>query len=157
MGYGQQIHGHDFVHKYAFIELFSPVQAVFVEESFVPTSIGLSLSTGLLWMVMGASNLPGSVSTHLFVRIRAISDLHRCLSDSHGNDLVVVEDKNIPGGEDLLVALQGCLDVSKEEGKLAATAAALKVAMHNLLIKKQYSVEKRELRKRSRNDRKQKL
>lgn len=137
--------------------ILSIIKVVSLEESFVPTRMGLSFSAGLLWMVMGASNLPGSVSSSLLVRLRVISVLGKCLPDSHEDGPLVLEDNDVPGGENLLTTLQGSLDASKDEETLAATAAALKVTMHNLLIKKQYCVEKRELRKKSRNDRKQKL
>lgn len=128
-----------------------------MDDSFVPTRIAMSSTAGLLWTAMGASNLPASVCSHLFVRLRVISGLHKCLLDSHGDGAFVLKDNDVPGGSTLLTTLEGSLDGSKEAQALAATAAALKVAMNNLLIKKQYSVEKRESRKKSRNDRKQKL
>lgn len=74
--------------------------------------------------------------------------------DSGEVESTVLEDKDIPGGMQLLEKLQGSAEI-KEEVVLAA-AETLKTAMRNLLIKKQYSVEKREFRKRGRNDRKTK-
>ncbi|KAK7843915.1 trna (guanine-n(7)-)-methyltransferase non-catalytic subunit wdr4 [Quercus suber] len=52
----------------------------------------------------------------------------------------------------LLEKLQG--SVSVEEKVFLAAAEAVKTSMSNLLVKKQYSTEKREFRKRARNDRK---
>ncbi|KAJ6827099.1 putative tRNA (guanine-N(7)-)-methyltransferase non-catalytic subunit WDR4 [Iris pallida] len=132
------------------------LKTVYMEESFIPTSLSLSSSAKRLWVIMGASNLPSPGSSQLLTRVRVVSNLDQFLLDPHGCDPIILEDNDIPGGENLLTRLQGSLYASKEEATLAATASALKVAMHNLLIKKQYSEEKRELRKRSRNDRKQK-
>ncbi|KAJ6852257.1 putative tRNA (guanine-N(7)-)-methyltransferase non-catalytic subunit WDR4 [Iris pallida] len=132
------------------------LKTVYMEGSFIPTSLGLSPSAKQLWVVMGASNLPSPGSTQLLARVRVISGLDHFVLKPHGCDPIILEDEDVPGGEDLLRKLQGSLDASKEEVTLAATASALKASMHNLLIKKQYSAEKRELRKRSRNDRKQK-
>ena len=95
------------------------MQVVSLEDSFVPSRIGL-VCLSHFWS-------------------------SQTCSDSDGDGPVVLEDNEIAGGENLLAALQGSLDVSKEVGTLAAT---LKAAMHNLLIKQQYSVEKRELRKK---------
>ena len=67
-----------------------------------------------------------AASTSLLVPLRVISGLHKRLSDSDGDGPVVLEDNEIPGGENLLATLQGSLFVSKEEGTLAATAAVLK-------------------------------
>lgn len=64
----------------------------------------------------------------------------------------VLEDEQIPGGTKLLEQLQG--KVSVEESVMSATAEAVRAAMSSLLMKKQYSDEKREFRKRSRNDKK---
>ncbi|KAF8111776.1 hypothetical protein N665_0073s0125 [Sinapis alba] len=111
-------------------------------ESFIPTSISLSTSTRLLWMVSGASNgsnHPG------YSRVRVIS----CIETE---PLVVLEDEQIPGGVKLLEQLQG--KVSIEESVMSAAAEAVRAAMSSLLMKKQYSDEKREFRKRTRNDKK---
>jgi tRNA (guanine-N(7)-)-methyltransferase subunit TRM82 len=62
----------------------------------------------------------------------------------------VLEDAEVPHGQKLLLALQGSLDASKQEEVLAA----LKVSMHKMLVKKNYSEDRREQRKRGRNDKK---
>ncbi|CAG7908937.1 unnamed protein product [Brassica rapa] len=97
----------------------------------------LSTSTRLLWMVSGASSG--------YSRVRVISYIETEPSS-------VLEDEQIPGGTKLLEQLQG--KVSVEESVMSATAEAVRAAMSSLLMKKQYSDEKREFRKRSRNDKK---
>ncbi|EOA40502.1 hypothetical protein CARUB_v10009228mg [Capsella rubella] len=111
-------------------------------ESFIPTSISVSASTRLLWMVSGASNLPGSNHPG-FSRVRVIS----CIESSS-----ILEDEHIPGGTKLLEQLQGKVPI--EESVMSAAAEAVRAAMSSLLMKKQYSEEKREFRKRTRNDKK---
>ncbi|KAF8111562.1 hypothetical protein N665_0074s0090 [Sinapis alba] len=109
-------------------------------ESFIPTSIALSTST--LWMVSGASNgsnQPG------YSRVRVIS----CIESEPSS---VLEDEQIPGGTKLLEKLQG--KISIEESVMIAASEAVRTAMSGLLMKKQYSEEKREFRKRTRNDKK---
>lgn len=117
-------------------------------EAFIPTSLGSSSTSDLLWMVMGVSNLGGSDTASL-ARVRAISGF-----GSVEHEASMLADSEIPGGEKLLQKLQGNLSI--EEEVFSRAAEAVKTAMHNLLIKKQYSVEKRELRKRGRNDKKNK-
>ncbi|KAF3612227.1 hypothetical protein DY000_02044284 [Brassica cretica] len=112
-------------------------------ESFMPTSISLSTSTTLLWMVSGASN--GSNHPTGYSRVRVISGIETGPSS-------VLEDELIPGGTKLLEKLQG--KVSVEESVMSAAAEAVRAAMSSLLMKKQYSDEKREFRKRGRNDKK---
>ncbi|CAN6903285.1 unnamed protein product [Brassica oleracea] len=109
-------------------------------ESFIPTSISLSTST--LWMASGASNGPNQLG---YSRIRAIS----CIESEKSS---ILEDEQIPGGTKLLEKLQG--KVSIEESVMIAASEAVRAAMSSLLMKKQYSEEKREFRKRSRNDKK---
>ncbi|KAI4349489.1 hypothetical protein L6164_010072 [Bauhinia variegata] len=116
--------------------------------AFVPTSLGNGASTGILWMVTGVSNLPGS-SCPSFARVRAISGF-----DVEQEPTVVEHDK-IPGGEQLLENLQGSASV--DDAVFLAAAEAVKTAMCNLLIKKQYPAENRESKKRTRNDKKFKL
>ncbi|KAL5796675.1 hypothetical protein ACOSQ2_001495 [Xanthoceras sorbifolium] len=120
-------------------------------ENFIPTSLANSSSTGLLWMVTGVSNLPGfdfpSVS-----RVRVISGFNKSSPDCLEHEPLVLEDSDIPGGMKLLEKLQGSVKV--EEKVFSAAAEAVKTAMCNLLIKKQYSSDKREYRKRTRNDKK---
>jgi len=113
-------------------------------ESFIPTSIAVSASSRLLWMVSGASNLPGSNHPG-FSRVRVIS----CLETESSS---ILEDEQIPGGTKLLEQLQG--KVTIEESVMSAAAEAVRAAMSSLLMKKQYSEEKREFRKRTRNDKK---
>ncbi|KAK3193752.1 hypothetical protein Dsin_025062 [Dipteronia sinensis] len=122
-------------------------------ENVIPTSLASSSCTGLLWMVTGVSNLPGfdcpSVS-----RVKVISGFNKSSLDSLEHEPLPLEDNDILGGTKLLEKLQGSVTV--DEKVFTAAAEALKAAMCNLLIKKQYSVEKREFRKRTRNDRKTK-
>lgn len=115
-------------------------------EIFIPTSLGFG--SEYLWIVTGVSNLQGLDSLSL-ARIRVISGFKKS-----ANEPILLEDTEIPGGEKLLEKLQGSVLIEKEV--FSATAEAVKTAMSNLLIKKQYSVEKREFRKRSRNDKKSK-
>lgn len=115
-------------------------------ETFIPTSLGFG--SEYLWIVTGVSNLQGLVSLSL-ARIRVISGFK-----NSANEPSLLEDTEIPGGEKLLEKLQGSVLIEKEV--FSAAAEAVKTAMSNLLIKKQYSVEKREFRKRSRNDKKSK-
>lgn len=123
-------------------------------ENFIPTSLGISSTAELLWIVTGVSNLQGFNSSTSLARVRAISGLRKVDPETGELEPVVLEDKGIPCGSKLLEKLQGSLSI-KDEVFLAA-AETLKTAMHHLLIKKQYSTEKREYRKRGRNDRKTK-
>ncbi|KAG6434957.1 hypothetical protein SASPL_106602 [Salvia splendens] len=120
-------------------------------ETFIPTSISAASSVPLLWMVMGASSLSATDST-LLARVRVVSGLGADHSEPIVPETSVVEDKEVPGGEPLLQALQGRLTINEEAS--LTTAEAVKTAMHNLLIKKQYSAERRDFRKRGRNDKK---
>ncbi|XP_031253063.1 tRNA (guanine-N(7)-)-methyltransferase non-catalytic subunit wdr4-like [Pistacia vera] len=120
-------------------------------ENFIPTSLGSSSSVGLLWMVTGVSNVPGFDYSSLS-RVKVISGFNKNSADSVENEPTVLEDNDIPGGMELLKKLQGSVCV--EEKVFLAAAEAVKTSICNLLIKKQYSSEKREFRKRTRNDRK---
>ncbi|KAI3801016.1 hypothetical protein L1987_29116 [Smallanthus sonchifolius] len=122
-----------------------------IEEEFIPTSLGTSLTSDFLWMVMGVSNLPGFSSSSL-ARVRVISGLTKQNSESGDNHYNILEDKQVPCGEQLLEQLQGSLSIDKYV--FSAAAEAVKTSMRNLLIKKQYSSERREFRKRGRNDKK---
>ncbi|XP_010481572.1 PREDICTED: tRNA (guanine-N(7)-)-methyltransferase non-catalytic subunit wdr4 [Camelina sativa] len=113
-------------------------------ESFIPTSISVSAATRLLWMVSGASNLPGSNHPG-FSRVQVIS----CIETESSS---ILGDEHIPGGTKLLEQLQGKVPI--EESVMSAAAEAVRAAMSSLLMKKQYSDEKREFRKRTRNDKK---
>ncbi|XP_041018737.1 tRNA (guanine-N(7)-)-methyltransferase non-catalytic subunit wdr4-like [Juglans microcarpa x Juglans regia] len=122
-------------------------------ETFIPTSSRASFSAGLLWMVAGVSNLRGFDHPSL-ARVRIISGFNKSNLDPQEFEPIVLKDNEIPGGYKLLEKLQG--SVAVEEKVFLAAAEAVKAAMSNLLVKKQYSVEKREFRKRTRNDRKTK-
>lgn len=104
-------------------------------------------------MVTGASNLRGSDLSSLS-RVKVISVFKKKSPDASGQEAVVLEDTEIPGRGKLLEKLQGSISI--DEKVFLAAADAVKTAMCNLLIKKQYSVEKREFRKRTRNDKKTK-
>ncbi|KAL5561703.1 hypothetical protein UlMin_031450 [Ulmus minor] len=119
--------------------------------TFIPTSLGTNSSTGLLWMVTGVSNLRGFDNPSL-VRVRVIYGFKKSNSVWAQPEPSVLEDDEIPGGRKLLENLQGSL--SFDEEVFTAAAEAVKTAMSNLLIKKQYSSEKREFRKKTRNDKK---
>ena len=84
--------------------------------------------------------------------MRVLSGFLKYNPDSADSELHVLGDNEVPGAEKLLEKLQG--SVSIDEKVFQAAAEAVKTAMCNLLIKKQYSTEKREFRKRGRNDRK---
>lgn len=104
-------------------------------------------------MVAGVSNLRGFDHPSL-ARVRVISGFRESSLCSLEHEPTVLEDNEIPGGDKLLEKLQGSLSVG--ENVFLAAAEAVKTAMSNLLVKKQYSAEKRDLRKRTRNDRKSK-
>ncbi|KAK7336772.1 hypothetical protein VNO77_17320 [Canavalia gladiata] len=127
-------------------QTLSVAKVVYVGEAFVPTCLGSSSpSTGNLWMVSGVSSLPGCNYPSL-ARVRVISGI------DVEQEPAVLGDDNIPGGEKLLETLQGTASV--DENAFLAAAEAVKTAMCNLLIKKQYPAENRETRKKTRNDRK---
>ncbi|KAL1351520.1 hypothetical protein HN51_015439 [Arachis hypogaea] len=117
-------------------------------EAFVPTCLGFSPAEGKLWMVTGVSSLPACNYPPL-ARVRVISAI-----DAE-QEPVVLGDDEIPGGEKLLETLQGSASV--DESAFLAAAEAVKTAMRNLLIKKQYPADNRESRKKTRNDRKLKM
>lgn len=119
-------------------------------ENFVPTNLGSSSSSGLLWMVTGAANLP-RFDHPSASRVKVISGFKKS-SSPEAVEANVLEDDDIPGGVKMLEKLQGSASV--EEKVFVTVAEAVKTAMCNLLIKKQYSVEKREFRKSTRNDKK---
>lgn len=118
-----------------------------IGEDFIPTSLSTSVISEFLWMVMGVSNLPGSDSSSL-----ARVHVTKCDSESGDDHYHILEDKQVPYGEELLQQLQGSLSIDKQV--FSAAAEAVKTSMRNLLIKKQYSSERREFRKRGRNDKK---
>ncbi|CAA0828092.1 Transducin/WD40 repeat-like superfamily protein [Striga hermonthica] len=119
------------------------------DEAFIPTCIGAPSSASILWMVMGASTSQSKDSTPV-ARVRAISDF-----GTKNGPLIVLGDHEIPGSEPLLQELQGKMLIGEEA--FSTAAEAVKTAMRNLLIKKQYSTERRELKKKGRNDKKNKM
>ncbi|EEF37605.1 tRNA (guanine-N(7)-)-methyltransferase non-catalytic subunit wdr4 [Ricinus communis] len=128
------------------------IKVVFVMgENFIPTSLGSSSSAELIWMVTGVSKLQGSDHNSL-ARVRVLSGFTKSIPDSTDGELHVLGDNEVPGAEKLLEKLQGSVFI--DEKVFQAAAEAVKTAMCNLLIKKQYTTEKREFRKRGRNDRK---
>lgn len=129
-------------------ELFLFLQVVRIDgETFIPTSLGAgAASAEFLWLVMGVSSLNASESGSL-ARVRVLSGFGK--TDQEPSFL---EDKDVPGGEAILQKLQGDLCIKTEV--FLTAAEAVKTAMRNLLIKKQYSAERREFRKRGRNDKK---
>ncbi|EER90882.1 hypothetical protein BDA96_01G096200 [Sorghum bicolor] len=130
------------------------LKVITMEKSYIPTSLASSLSSELLWTVMGASNMPNQASSHLLTRLRIIPCFQKDRLSSSDAGPATLEDGEVPHGEKLLLALQGSLDVTKQEEVLASVLAALKVSMHKMLVKKHYSEERREQRKRGRNDKK---
>ena len=102
-------------------------------------------------MVTGASNLPGSKATSL-ARVSVISGFKKPALNESDLKPRILEDKEIPGREQLLEKLQG--SISAENHIFSAAADAVNTAMSNLLRKKQYCHEKREFRKKTRNDKK---
>jgi tRNA (guanine-N(7)-)-methyltransferase subunit TRM82 len=135
-------------------EKLSFLKVITMEKSYIPTSLACSFSTELLWTVMGASNMPNQAASQLLTRLRIIPHFQKDMLSSADSGPAILEDSEVPHGEKLLLALQGSLDVAKQEEVLASVLAALKVSMHKMLVKKQYSEERREQRKRCRNDKK---
>lgn len=73
-------------------------------------------------------------------------------SSHKDQEATILPNDEIPGSLKLLEHLQGSLPV--EGHAILAAADACRLAMCDLLVKKQYSSEKREFRKRTRNDKK---
>ncbi|CAN6464866.1 unnamed protein product [Victoria cruziana] len=132
-----------------------------MQKSFIPTSLRIG-SMGRLWLVAGASDarpsnavsepenakkVPSN-SLFSFACIKVIS-----LSDQQ--QPTILEEAEVPGGTELLKVLQGRILDDEDVATFALVAEAANRAMHNLLIKRQYPAEKRELRKKNRNDKKQ--
>lgn len=99
---------------------------------------------------MGVSSLNSSDCTSL-ARVRVLSGFGNSNLKSAEHETLILDDKDVPG-EGMLQKLQGTLSIEKQV--FAAAAEAVKTAMRNLLIKKQYTEENRENRKRGRNDKK---
>ncbi|GAB2282356.1 hypothetical protein Dimus_016901 [Dionaea muscipula] len=134
----------------------------FSGETFIPTRLGTSsvAVAELLWMVSGVSSLPDFKASCL-AQVKVASGFKKTVEeeeDERSSDhnvhelLTLLEDGDIPGGEKLLEELQGSVHI--ESNVISAAADAVRAAMSNLLVKKQYTVEKRDFRKRRRNDRK---
>ncbi|KAM0929619.1 hypothetical protein ACQ4PT_001638 [Festuca glaucescens] len=130
------------------------LKVIRTEKSYIPTSLASSCWEGLVWTVMGASNMPNQSASQLLTRVRIIPLFQKDVQAAAGHDSAALDDAEVPHGEKLLLALQGSLEASKQEEVLAAVLAALKVSMHKMLVKKNYSEERREQRKRGRNDKK---
>lgn len=138
------------------------LQKLGLSEHFCPTSVHFD-STGLLWMVAGAAKkLEDHKKTVLLdadkkpSSLKAISCLKVVSTSllSSVNDVIQNEElkvESIPGGELLLKTIEGDLS---DSDKALALADAANVALKNLLLKRQYTHEHREYRKRMRNDRK---
>ncbi|KAF9682902.1 hypothetical protein SADUNF_Sadunf05G0156200 [Salix dunnii] len=122
-------------------------------DSFIPTSLGCSSTAELLWTITGVSKLHGYDHNSLTC-VRVLSGFKKTIPDAAEPELTVLDDNEVPGAEKLLEKLQGSVTV--EEEVFLAAAEAVKTSMCNLLIKKQYTTEKREFRKRGRNDKKTK-
>ncbi|WVZ60525.1 hypothetical protein U9M48_010535 [Paspalum notatum var. saurae] len=129
-------------------------KVITMEKSYIPTSLASSFSSELIWTVMGASNMPNQASSQLLTRLRIIPCFQKDVVSSSDDGPATLEDCEVPHGEKLLMALQGSLDIAKQEEVLTSVLAALKVSMHKMLVKKHYSEERREQRKRGRNDKK---
>uniref|UniRef100_A0ACD5X7I8 Uncharacterized protein n=1 Tax=Avena sativa TaxID=4498 RepID=A0ACD5X7I8_AVESA len=131
------------------------LKVVRTEKSYIPTSLSTSVGPDdHLWSVMGASNMPNQSVSQLLTRVRIVPRFQKDAQGSADHDSAALDDAEVPHGEKLLLALQGSLDASKQEEVLSAVLAALKVSMHKMLVKKNYSEERREQRKRGRNDKK---
>ncbi|GJN23335.1 hypothetical protein PR202_gb10976 [Eleusine coracana subsp. coracana] len=130
------------------------LKVITMEKSYIPTSLASSSSTEALWTVMGASNMPNQAASQLLTRLRIVPHFQKDKLSSAYSGPAILEDSEVPHGEKLLSALQGSLDIAKQEEVLASVLAALKVSMHKMLVKKHYSEERREQRKRGRNDKK---
>ncbi|KAK7843910.1 hypothetical protein CFP56_011813 [Quercus suber] len=97
---------------------------------FIPTSQRMISSAGLLWMVMGVSNLHGFLITLLWPKRSLGSTDDEPMSWNIMRFLVEIN------------CLRSGRKVSVEEKVFLAAAEAVKTAMSNLLVKKQYSAEK---------------
>ncbi|KAI4341744.1 hypothetical protein MLD38_026430 [Melastoma candidum] len=117
-------------------------------EAFIPTSLGTGSGQNLMWMVAGVSKLTGLDSTLPIVLVKTMTGFR----SNTDQEPTVQPSNEIPGSLKLLEHLQGSLQV--EGPAISAAANAWRLAMCNLMVKKQYSAETREFRKRTRNDKK---
>lgn len=139
------------------------LEKVGLPENFMPTSLAIDNSFCHLWMVTGAaevvrpdsinaveSEAKGSVVAASAITCVRVIGLAQVGSDNLLKS-TVLEDAAVPGGDKLLKTLQG--DRIDTEAAMAAAEAA-NTALRNLLIKREYSTEIRENRKKKRNDKK---
>lgn len=139
------------------------LEKVGLPENFMPTSLAFDNSSCHLWMITGAaevvrpdsmnaaeSEAKGSVvATSAITCVRVIGLAH--VGSDNLLKSTVLDDAAVPGGDKLLKTLQG--DRIDTEAAMAAAEAA-NTALRNLLIKREYSTEIRENRKKKRNDKK---
>ncbi|KAF3796089.1 tRNA guanine-N7-methyltransferase non-catalytic subunit [Nymphaea thermarum] len=137
------------------------VKVVEMQKSFIPTSLRIS-SVGHLWIIAGASETYPSNAVSEPEDAKQMPNTGVCafacikvirLSDQQ--QATILEEAEVPGGTELLKGLQGKILDDADVATFALVAEAANRALHNLLIKRQYPAEKRELRKRNRNDKKQ--
>ncbi|CAK7346559.1 unnamed protein product [Dovyalis caffra] len=79
-------------------------------------------------------------------RVRILSGFQKTVPGTTKHELTVLDDNEVPAAEKQLEKLQG--SVTTEEEVFLAAAEAVKTSTCNLLIKKRYTTEKREFRKR---------
>ncbi|XP_057854632.2 uncharacterized protein LOC131064496 [Cryptomeria japonica] len=137
------------------------LKKVELPDSFIPTSLAFGNCSHNLWMITGGAEviqLDGTnpvesevknlvLAASAVTRIRVIDLTYN--GSSNLLESRVLDDASVPGGEKLLTVLQG--DKSDMETARAAAEAA-NTALKNLMIKRQYSTETRENRKKKRND-----
>ncbi|KAH9290329.1 hypothetical protein KI387_034446, partial [Taxus chinensis] len=137
------------------------LEKVELPGNFIPTSLAFANCSHNLWMITGGAEvvqLDGTnpaeseaksliLSASAVTRVR-VMDLSYDASNSQLESRLL-EDASVPGGEKLLTVLQG--DQGDMEGASAAAEAA-NTSLRTLMIKKQYSTEMRENRKKKRND-----
>ncbi|XP_078430916.1 transducin/WD40 repeat-like superfamily protein isoform X2 [Wolffia australiana] len=116
---------------------------------FAPTSLGISSTIKRIWMAMGASDR----KSHGRSVLACITVIEALAPDEM---IRVLEDGEVPGGKKMLEGLQGRTDLAGEETAVAMAAEEAIAAIRNLLVKRQFSVEDRESRKKGRGDRKHK-
>ncbi|XP_031478416.1 uncharacterized protein LOC116249314 [Nymphaea colorata] len=136
-------------------------KVVEMQKSFIPTSLRIS-SVGHLWIIAGASEMCPSNAVSEPEDAKQMSNTGVCafacikvISLSDQQQATILGEAEVPGGTELLKGLQGKILDDADVATFALVAEAANRALHNLLIKRQYPAEKRELRKRNRNDKKQ--
>ncbi len=131
------------------------MQKVLWSENAPPTSLSFD-SGGNLWLVSGAAETVEMGDEFVTPEALAVAQVQAqgiaMAAVTHVQvvrDCVLLGGMSVPGGELLLHTLQG--HQAGVQDVTAATEAA-ELAMKNLLSKRQYTAEQRELRKRMRND-----